>query len=272
MQTIQSYLGLLTTIHTKNMTTNKKLLLPVFLAIAMIGGTAASYAGLASAQSASGDTPATITGTVSATAQPGQGFARAILGKRPDVMGEITAINGNTITVTSKDPRNQSATPITYTTDLTNATIKKRTGSAAPTTVSIASLTVGDHVGITGTITGTSVIATEVISGMPHGGRGGPGTHGMGMHGKKPGVHGTVVSVSGNTITLSDKDGKTYTVDATNATVSKMTTSTVSQIAVGDTLGVQGTVSGTTVTATDIMNGMPPRMNGGPLLRHMQGQ
>ena len=54
----------------------------------------------------------------------------------------------------------------------------------------------------------------------------------------------------------------TYTVDATNAKVMKSatsgvkpTTATIADIQVGDTVMVQGTVSGTSVTATSIFDG-----------------
>ena len=65
-----------------------------------------------------------------------------------------------------------------------------------------------------------------------------------------PGVSGTVASVSGNSIILTGKNGTTYTVDSTNAAITKITngaktTITVSQIANGDSLRVMGTVSGT---------------------------
>ena len=49
----------------------------------------------------------------------------------------------------------------------------------------------------------------------------------------------------------------TYTVDASSATVTKNgAASTVSAIAVGDTVMVQGTVSGTNVTAKTIRDGV----------------
>lgn len=107
----------------------------------------------------------------------------------------------------------------------------------------------------------TAGTTTGVASTMPHGaqgdfkgmgmGRGGP--HG----GKGHGVHGTVSAVNGSTITVTGKDGQTYTVNAGSATVQRMVTGSVSDITVGDTIGVQGTVSGTSVTATTIMDGIP---------------
>ena len=92
----------------------------------------------------------------------------------------------------------------------------------------------------------------------------------------QPGVAGKVTAVNGTTITISGRaigsgmmgapgsSGKpatppaavTYTVDASGATVKKdNATSTVSSIAVGDTIFAQGTVSGTNVTAVSIRDG-----------------
>lgn len=89
-------------------------------------------------------------------------------------------------------------------------------------------------------------------------------TQSVGAHrGPGPGVAGTVVSVSGNTITLTGKDGKTYTIDATKSTIDKISTITVGNIAAGDTLMVGGTVSGTSVTATHITDGQMPTSQGG---------
>jgi hypothetical protein len=82
---------------------------------------------------------------------------------------------------------------------------------------------------------------------------------GMGIKGAKPAVLGKVMSISGNTLTVASRGfGKgtgttTYSVDATNAAVfSVNATSTLSSIAVGDNVMIQGTLSGTNVTATSI--------------------
>ena len=123
--------------------------------------------------------------------------------------------------------------------------------------------------------------AVPAVGAMTPQGRGGM----MGAH--KPGVMGTVTAISGNTITVTSKQFSahqwggsgtaqaspttqptpttiTYTVDATNATVKKnAATSAVSSIAVGDMVMVQGTVSGTSVTATSIIDGMGRGMGNG---------
>ena len=172
-------------------------------------------------------------------------------GHAPGVFGTVSAINGNTLTVASKG-FGQNATSTTYAVDATNATVTKN-GSAS----SLGNISVGDNVSVQGTVSGTSVTATSIRDGMM--GCGGIG-RGMGQ----TGVSGTVASVSGNTLTVTSKMGPggststTYTVDATNATVTKAgVSSSVSNITVGDTVMAQGTVSGTNVTATSIRDGMP---------------
>lgn len=90
------------------------------------------------------------------------------------------------------------------------------------------------------------------------------GRHGMGMMGRGHGVHGTVSGISGSTLTIANTDGTSYTVDASEAKVSKVVELTVGDIKVGDEVGVMGDVSGTTVTAKHIMDGVPPRPQGPP--------
>ncbi len=112
----------------------------------------------------------------------------------------------------------------------------------------------------------TAFADTAATSGQGIDSRGGM----MRMH-RAPGVFGTVTAVSGTTITLTAKgfgpnasgSGSTYTVDASSATVEKDgAASTLASVLVGDTVMVEGSVSGTSVTATRIMNGRPPMMEG----------
>ena len=191
------------------------------------------------------------------------------------VMGTVSAVSGNSITVTSKKftrgatGTTPTATTITYTVDATNSTVTK---SGAASTVS--AIAVGDTVMIQGTVSGTSVTATAIRDGVM---TRKPGTFGAtGAH-TNNGVMGTVSAVNGTTLTVTSKARPnkgsstttttatpvTYTVDATNATVTKSgTASSVSAIAVGDTVMVQGTVSGTSVTATTIRDGVMTRTPG----------
>ena len=83
----------------------------------------------------------------------------------------------------------------------------------------------------------------------------------------QPGVFGTVSAINGNIITVTSKfrskrnstaTTTAYTVDASNAAVTKNgTASSVSNIAVGDMVMVQGTVSGLNVTAKTIRDNTP---------------
>ena len=70
------------------------------------------------------------------------------------------------------------------------------------------------------------------------------------------GVNGTVVSVSGNSITLTDRKDTTYTVDTTNAKFSGGLDETfsIANILPGDKIRVNGTINGTTVTGTAVMD------------------
>ncbi len=92
---------------------------------------------------------------------------------------------------------------------------------------------------------------------------------GPGMRGMRPAAQGKVTAVSGTQITVADqKSGTSFTVDASAAIIQKFTatvsgqaptapkTITVSDIVVGDTVGVQGTVTGKTIKATSIMDGL----------------
>lgn len=203
---------------------------PAIALTLLAGGAIAGYATLASAQSS------TTTGTTRPAGMPARG---------PHVHGTVTAVSGTTITVTEK----RDGT--TYTIDASAATFKKGTKGAEPTTVTISEIAVGDEISAMGTLTGTNLTATEVIEGALMGmgrGHGGPG--------KRNGVMGTVAGVNGNVITLTDRNGTTYTVNAGNASVEKMVAGSLTDIKVGDMIGIDGTKDGTTVTATRIMDDM----------------
>ncbi len=186
---------------------------------------------------------------IALAAGPG-GFGHWSMGGRaPGVFGTVSTINGSTLTVTS-NPRGNATTTVSttvYTVDASNATVTKN-GSAS----SLSNVSVGDMVMVAGTVNGTNVTATSIRDGMM----------GRGARGMKPGVFGTIGSISGSSLTVTSKMGpggtadSAYTVDATNATVTKNgASSSVSNLAVGDTVMVQGTINGTSVTATAIRDG-----------------
>jgi hypothetical protein len=161
------------------------------------------------------------------------------------VYGEITAINGDIITISGRDGE-------AYTVDASNAEVKKFTQGEGPEDIEISDLSVGDTIGAHGEVDGTSVDATHVMSGNPG--------KGMGMmRGRHSGhgVMGEVTAVDGNTITVTGRDGESYTVDAGDATVSRVVEGTLSDIAVGDRIGVHGAKDGNSVDAVRIMDDLP---------------
>ncbi len=190
----------------------------------------------------------------------GPGFRRGGMMGGRGLFGTVSAINGTTLTVQSKGfGKNPTAT--TYTVDATNATVTK-SGSAS----SLSNVSIGDTVMIAGTINGSSVTATTIRDGVTSRG-------GMGM---KPGVRngenpqtkpaliqgngqpvigGNVTAINGSTLTIKNKGNAAYTVDASSATIQKAgATSTVSSITVGDNVVVQGTVNGTSITASSVVD------------------
>ena len=190
----------------------------------------------------------------------GPGFGHGMGGRGPGVFGTVSAISGNTLTVDSKG-FGPNATATTYTVDATNATVTKD-GAAS----SLSNVAANDMVSVQGTVSGTNVTATAVRDGMMGRGMGmkvgqhasstAPVIQGNGQ----PVIGGNVTAVNGSILTVTNKSNVTYTVDATTATVEKgNAVSSVSNVAVGDNVVVQGTVNGTSVTASSVMDsGTPP--------------
>jgi hypothetical protein len=139
--------------------------LPIVLGLSMIGGVMATYAGLASAQTAT-----TSTGNASTTLQVdtrepnGMHRGHAPMGND----GNVTAINGTTITMQEESDEGGAV----YTIDASGATFMK---DGATGTVS--SIAVGDKIFVKGTVTGNTVVATSVMDGHPQGGHGMFGGH-----------------------------------------------------------------------------------------------
>ncbi len=218
------------------MDTKNIILVPALAGMMLLGGAVAGYTGLAAAQSSDTNT------------NPIAGMFQKMRSQVPHVGGTISAINGTVITVTGNE-RHAG----TFTVETSGATFTK-----AGATASLSSFAVGEYVRAEGTLNGTNVTATTV-SDAPGMGMG-KGGHGMGgRHGKGPGVMGQVSAVNGSTITVTSMDGTSYTVDAASAKVQRFVTGSLSDIAVGDRIGVHGTVSGTTITATNIMDDVPEK-------------
>jgi hypothetical protein len=155
------------------------------------------------------------------------------------VMGTVTAVSGTTITVSAKT----GTTTTVYTVTAANATVKKN--DAASTVSAIA---VGDQVRVQGTVSGTTVTATNIVDGKMT-----PPPIVLPQGNGQPIIGGTVTAISGNTITIANKSNVSYTIDATSATFIKSgVAATLSSVAVGDTVVAQGTINGTSVTAVSI--------------------
>lgn len=218
---------------------NKNKISKPLLALAAVASLGAGFgvAALASANT-----------TVSADSTPAPYMQKH---ERPDVMGKITAINGSRITLESRMPGKDTSVA-TYTVDAGSATIVTGFANKQETTGTVNDLKVGDMIAVQGTVNGTSVTATKIHSGMPGKGKG------M-MRGGEHGAFGTVTAINGTSITLTGKDGTSYTVNAGSAKIDKLTTAQIGDIHVGDTIGVQGNKDGTTVNADHIMLGMPQK-------------
>lgn len=165
------------------------------------------------------------------------------------VVGKVTAINGNTITVTGSCPqcvRGGGGSYETYSVDATNATIVVKGGNGT-----IADIAIDNQVTAMGKVSGTTIIASRIL---------------LSADAKFVGssFFGKVTAVSGNTITLEAivRSGTAtttvaYTVDAANAKVyDGGVESTIACIAVADQISVVGTLDGVVITATVIKKGV----------------
>jgi hypothetical protein len=126
----------------------------------------------------------------------------------------------------------------------------------------------GDRVTVTATGASPNLAATRItdsgiqaLAGPPGGGFGGAGGNGAGR-GTASGtagtiVRGTVASVDGSTITVTESNGTSVSVAVNGSTpVSVSRFIPLSGIAVGDTVRVRGSSSGTSVAATSILDGV----------------
>jgi len=185
---------------------------------------------------------------------------------RPGVVGTVASVSGTTLTVTGKQGFGSSTTAVTYTVDASNSTVVKDNATS-----SVSAIATGDTVFVQGTVSGTNVAATLIRDGvmMGRGQQGSTGKRGLPGEGSstpafegngEPIVAGSVTAISGDSITLTNKSNVTYTVDATNAKIVEngQASPTVSNIAVGDNVVVQGTVNGTSVAATTVIDQKAP--------------
>ena len=213
---------------------------------------------LASAVPAFADSTTPTTTSPNSTMGGGMGgLKRGGMGMmKPGVFGKVTAVNGNTITVDGKKGFGTTATDVTYTVDATNAKVMK--AQAASTVSAIA---VGDTIMAQGTLTGTNLVATMIRDGVivrtPGQNKTELATNIVGNG--DPLVAGTVSSVDGSTLVITNKSNVSYSIDVSNAKITKgPAVSTISGVAVGDTVIVQGTINGTNVVASSVIDQAKP--------------
>ena len=145
--------------------------------------------------------------------------------------------------------------------------MKKQSNKSKVIVTFLGLATLGAGAGSAAIASAASVPANAVHISQNSGGKG------MGLSRRgPPGIIGTVASVRGMNITVSEQSRAVYTVDLTHAKITKNvggaqpTTITAADIIIGDTIGVRGTISGSTVTATFAIDGIsltPPRSGKG---------
>lgn len=175
----------------------------------------------------------------------------------PGIVGTVTAVSGDTITVQTKAFTKGSVTSpaATYTVNAQGAAVTKANAVSSP-----SAITVGDTIMVQGTVSGTTVTATKINDGIMAKGQ----TENKNKNSTtttipngngQPIIGGKVTAVSGNTVTITNSSNVSYIVDVTNAKVTKNgTSSAASTIAVGDTILAQGTINGTSVTAVNVVD------------------
>ncbi len=175
--------------------------------------------------------------------------------------GQIASVSGNTVTVKNRDGASQSI----VTSDSTTVTLD---GSAS----NVSALAAGQFIRATGTtdsagaFTATSIEANTT---PPQGGPGGPGGPGGSRQNDGTRAGGQVASVSGNTVTVKNRDGASQSIVASDSTTVTLdgSASNVSALAAGQFIRATGTTdSAGAFTATSIEGSttQPQGRPGGP--------
>lgn len=218
--------------------THKVIIVPALVGLMVLGGAIVGYA--QSSRASNDDANTGIMGM----GRNMVNSARGMMGGFGDgVHGTITAINGTTLTVVDREGKS-------YTVDTSNATVHtKKERGAEEKDADVNTLTVNEVIGVHGTVDGTNIIATDIMSGVR-------GHDREGIRGGR-GVMGEVTKIDGNTITVEGRNGESYTVNAGDAKVFRTVEGSVGDIKEGSRIGVHGDRNGTTVTAERIMADLP---------------
>ncbi len=172
--------------------------------------------------------------------------------------GQITAVNGDSITVTPDADRAGSNEYTGVTTiNLTSAT-KYAAGHDAAATATRPAFTVGQHIVAEGTVSADGKTLSATLVSVGDGGHG-PGGFGGPGHMFGPHADGMVTAVSGDTISLkadADQAGSNEDTAVTSVVLTSATTydATKPSITAGEYLIAEGTLSngGATLTATRV--------------------
>jgi hypothetical protein len=194
------------------------------------------------------------------------------------ISGKVTEVDDDTITITGKKGfgGKEETASTTYTIDASNAKVSNMTNSANnKTTVSsnsVSDIAIGDRIIVEGKVSGTTITATSIIIGVQINGNNTGDQHNGKNASSSPrgdfknfNYSGEITAIDDETISLSTKnsgkdnnsDTTSYSVDTSNAKITSgqgdsQETLSVSDLSVGDTIGVTGTASDNTITATAI--------------------
>lgn len=177
---------------------------------------------------------------------------------KPSLVGKVSVISGNIITVVSKQGINRDKTvaETVFAVDATNAKILR-----GETEINVSDIAVGDNVVVQGTITGSNVLATIIRDGKVGNGNENENENNQALlqiqGNGQPVMAGSVTAINGNTISITNKSNVSYVVTAdanTKFVVPGVVSPTISNVAVGDNLIVQGAVNGAQVTASSIID------------------
>lgn len=200
-------------------------------------------------------------------------------------VGNVLSVSGNTFQLRLIDRSEQSATGTVFTVDATNAKIVSGPvlggGSSATNTAtsSVSQIKAGMRVLINGTVNGQTVTARNIHLDVPlralerredrredrkedrkeerkeNKKPKAPVLDITKIGDGQPVVVGTVGTTTGSSFTLKNKSNVIYTIDAANAKIFiRNATGTIADVKQGDQVAVQGAVSGTSITASTVLD------------------
>ena len=183
--------------------------------------------------------------------------------RRPDVMGKITAIQGQTLTI-----KNPEGHDVTVTVTDSTRVMKDRQPAK------LTDFKVGDMAMVRGKSTGTDAWEADFL-GSRGGGFGGPGG-GQGGFAEDMGnkfIMGEIKAIDGTHLTIARVDNQTQiiAVDENTSFRKEGESITLADFKVGDHVFGPGEVKDGTFVASRLMLGDPRRMRGGPEGEHGPG-